>query len=80
MFVKLGIGDGTVDIIISGTGVIKLDGDQQSEIQGLIDSGVIHGPDGVGYYMDSGYTYIVPEPMTFCLLGLGGLGLIRRRR
>lgn len=86
---KISVGDGTGDITISGTGMIKLDGNQLAEVLALIVDGTIHGPGGVGYYYDPamlnpmgtpGMTIIIPEPMTICLLGLGGLFLLRRRR
>lgn len=45
------------------------------------------GPDGALYVVDSSWTdntvivsRIIPEPCSICLLGLGGLALIKRRR
>ena len=36
-------------------------------------------PEGVTWISDSG-VFLIPEPATICLLGLGGLGLLRRRK
>ena len=43
---SLQIGSGTVDIIVSATGVMRLDGDCVEQLEGLIDDGVIHSRGG----------------------------------
>ena len=42
----------------------------------------LYGTDdwGTSYLIDSVIIHQIPEPMTMALLGLGGLGLLRRRR
>ncbi len=65
-------------LTISGTGKIIVTGDLTARIEGYIGGGWIND-DAVVYY-SSGRTYLVPEPATLCLLGIGALSLIRRKR
>jgi len=51
----------------------------------LSDSGTIShlfaaGSHQIAFYVDTYENAAVPEPATICLLGLGGLGLLRRRK
>jgi hypothetical protein len=63
--------------LFGSTAVFKANGDWVEYMQGLIDAGKITGRTEA-VLMNDGYTYVVPEPMTMVLLGLGGL-LIRRK-
>ncbi len=44
---------------------------------GVVDGVAVPGPDDHWPYAT---IHVIPEPMTMALLGLGGLGLLRRRR
>jgi hypothetical protein len=67
-------------LTISGTGRIIVTGDLKARIEGYRDGGWINDDAVVLYYSGPNRTYLVPEPATLCLLGLGGLSLIRRKR
>jgi hypothetical protein len=83
-------GTGTVSLDMSGGGgaggaKIIITGDKTAAIYGYIDSGWIK-TNGVAWEdyslvtWDGTNTTIIPEPATLCLLGLGALSLIRRKR
>jgi hypothetical protein len=73
-----------------GVGKIKLWGGARMKIKGRVlaqvnaDIGnsriVAGGNDPVRAYVKDGNTYIVPEPATIAMLGLGGLLLCRKKR
>jgi hypothetical protein len=80
-------GTGTPSLIVTN-GLLVLNTDRTGEIAGYITAGWLKG--GPGLYVhsffdgDLGTTTVyadnIPEPATICLLGLGVLGLIRRRK
>jgi hypothetical protein len=67
-------------LTISGTGRIIVTGDLKARIEGYRDNGWINDDAVVLYYSGPNRTYLVPEPATLCLLGIGALSLIRRKR
>ena len=80
-------GTGTALLDITGSGKIVITGDKVATIQGYIDNGWIK-TNGVAWmdyshvYYDAGAnkTILTPEPATMCLLGLGAMSLIRRKK
>jgi hypothetical protein len=78
-------GSGTAKLDVSGSGKIVITGDKVALIEGYIDNGWLYsgGVQQTDYSMVSlvgGNTVIAPEPATLCLLGLGALSLIRRKK
>jgi hypothetical protein len=78
-------GTPTTLLDITGSGKVVLAGDQVERVQGYIDNGWIQS-NGEEFSYDNvvwdGTNTIlaVPEPATVCLLGLGALSLIRRKK
>lgn len=78
---KGGVQYGTGKINIWKNGVMKIKGSVTAQVKGDIDAGRIVGVNrAAGYYESGGYTYVVPEPATIAMLGLGGLMLCRKKR
>jgi hypothetical protein len=75
----------SVSLTIGGSGAFWLIGDRAGEIAGYVDDGWLHA--GAGLEIATEYddfanvtkVFATPEPATVCLLGLGVLGLIRRK-
>jgi len=83
---KATAGTGTVELDIWGSKIV-ITGDKTVAIQGYIDNAWIKSNgvawtlyDNVSYDVGTNKTTIIPEPATLCLLGLGALSLIRRKR
>ena len=80
-------GTGTAVLDIKGNAKVILTGDRRTAVEGYIDSGWIK-TDGVAWddyshvYYDGSKTTLtlIPEPATICLLGIGALSLIRRKK
>jgi len=71
------LGMATIMMTVSGTGMVVLDGDQMEKVAGYIAGEILT----VGaYYKGAGHTYLVPEPASMLLLGLGSLIFVRRNR
>jgi hypothetical protein len=64
---------------VTGGQIITRGVDDTTMLKGYVTSGHITGITQSDIYFDGTDTYIVPEPMTVALLGLGGL-LLRRRK
>jgi hypothetical protein len=84
MNVATGTHTGTALLDIIGSGKVTINGDVRTLVQGYIDNGWIKS-NGVDIaYTDvtynAGKTTIIPEPATLCLLGIGALSLLRRRK
>ena len=84
---EMGLGTKLLDI--TGSGKLVLTGNQTVLVDGYIDNGWIKtngvALDSLGIYStyNSGSnktTLVIPEPATLCLLGIGILGLLRRRK
>ncbi len=76
------IGVSNDKIKIWNGGVMKIKGDVRTQVAAdKAASKIIRGDGGyVSHYYTAGYTYVVPEPATVALLGLGSLMLMRRKR
>jgi hypothetical protein len=84
MNVVTGTHTGTTLLDIIGSAKVVINGDKVTKVQGYIDNGWIksNGVD-IGYAdvtYDGTKTTIIPEPATLCLLGIGALSLLRRRK
>jgi len=68
-----------VDVLVNDFG-LDLTGWSVREATGISDDGL--SIVGYGYHEGNaeGWIATIPEPATVCLLGLGGLGLLRRRK
>lgn len=81
-----GVHTGTALLDISGSGKVVLNGDVVATVLGFRDDGRIKSngaellDEWVSYDAGTNKTTITPEPATLCLLGLGALSLIRRKR
>jgi hypothetical protein len=75
-------GTGVVSLDLSGTGKIIVAGDLTARINQYIGDGWINDNVQVSLTMNPGKTtlFVVPEPTTLCLLGIGALSLIRRKK
>jgi hypothetical protein len=79
---------GTASLDISGNAKVIINGNILSTVQGYIDNGWIK-TDGVPWTDYAWVTYnagtnktilAIPEPATLCILAIGALSLIRRKR
>jgi len=67
-------------LTISGSGKIIVTGNLSDRILGYQGAGWINEEAVVTYNAGTNRTTITPEPATLCLLGIGALSLIRRKR
>jgi hypothetical protein len=78
------MGTGTALLDITGSGSVVINGDVRTTVCGYIDNGWIKSNGVEIEYADVTYngsrTTIIPEPATLCLLGIGALSLLRRKR
>jgi hypothetical protein len=81
------MGTGTALLDITGSGKLVITGDKRTVVEGYIDNGWIYSNGvewtdyaWVSYNAGTDKTTIIPEPATLCLLGIGALSLIRRKR
>lgn len=74
-------GAGTVLLDITGSGKVIIDGDKTVAVGQYQDDGWI-SPEVLYDYdiSNPGKTTLFPEPATICLLGIGALSLIRRKK
>jgi len=83
---KVTAGTGTVSLDITGDARVVINGDKRTKVNGYIDNGWIRSNGVEITYADVTYnpgtdrTTIIPEPATLCLLGIGALSLLRRKR
>jgi hypothetical protein len=75
------LGDG-VDALGNPRATLILNGDQTAKAYSLIGTGQIRSVAGdvPKVELKGGNTYITPEPATMLMIGLGALGLIRRKK
>ena len=62
-------------------GVFDFPGAERTSAWGIDDYSIVGYYDGPAVGLDyHGFIYTIPEPGTVLLLGVGGIGLVRRRR
>jgi hypothetical protein len=74
-------GTGTASLNLSGNAQVIINGDCTANVATWQDNGWINDEVQTSLTMNPGKTTLyIPEPATLCLLGIGALSLIRRKR